>query len=102
MLKGAQGMESLLGELREYWSANERRLEKRVSVDSRLVLERAREFVHIAMEESGATVTNDPLPTIMAEEVPLVTLFQNLIGNAIKYRRPDEPPRIHVVSPTNR
>ena len=34
----------------------------------------------------------------MAEEVPLAILFQNLIGNAIKYRRPGEPPSIHVSS----
>jgi light-regulated signal transduction histidine kinase (bacteriophytochrome) len=73
---------------------NERRLEKRVPVDSDFVLERAHRSLHIAIEESGATVNHDPLPTIMAEEVPLAILFQNLIGNGIKYRRPGEPPSI--------
>ncbi|HZQ18276.1 MAG TPA: chemotaxis protein CheB [Terriglobales bacterium] len=97
-LEGAQRMRSLLRELREYWSVNERRLEKRVPLNSDLVLESARESLHIAIEESGATVSHDPLPTIMAEEVPLAILFQNLIGNAIKYRRPGEPPSIHVSS----
>jgi light-regulated signal transduction histidine kinase (bacteriophytochrome) len=100
-LEGAQRMRSLLGELREYWSVNERRLEKRVPVESDLVLERAHQSLHIAIEESGATVNHDPLPTIMAEEVPLAILFQNLIGNAIKYRRPGEPPSIHVSSQKN-
>lgn len=97
-LEGAQRMRSLLEELREYWSVNKRRLEKRVPVDSDLVLERAHQSLHVAIEESGATVNHDPLPTIMAEEVPLAILFQNLIGNGIKYRRRGEPPSIHVSS----
>ncbi len=97
-LEGAQRMKSLLEDLREYWSVNGRRLERRVPVESHLVLERARQSLHAAIKESGATVTNDPLPTTMTDEVPLATLFQNLIGNAIKYGRPGEPPCIHVSS----
>src|SRR5205814_8628502 len=42
-----------------------------------------------------ATVTHDPLPTIQADGVLIRQLFQNLIENAIKYRR-QEPPRIHL------
>jgi Bacteriophytochrome (light-regulated signal transduction histidine kinase) len=49
----------------------------------------------IAVEESGATVTHDKLPTEVADEMQMVQLFQNLIGNAIKFRR-CEGPRIHV------
>jgi two-component system, chemotaxis family, sensor kinase Cph1 len=49
----------------------------------------------IPLEESGATVTHDPLPTILVDEGQLVQLFQNLIGNAIKYRS-EKPPRVHV------
>ncbi len=48
-----------------------------------------------ALEESGAQVTHDPLPLVLADETQLVQLFQNLIGNAIKYRR-DVAPVIHV------
>ena len=48
-----------------------------------------------AIKESGARVTNDPLPIIMIDEIQLVQVFQNLIGNAIKYREV-EPPRVHV------
>ena len=40
-----------------------------------------------AIAESGAIVTSDPLPTVVAEEVMLMQLFQNLISNSIKYRR---------------
>ncbi|MEO8127608.1 MAG: ATP-binding protein, partial [Bryobacteraceae bacterium] len=49
-----------------------------------------------AIEESGATVTHDPLPTIRVDRGQMIRLFQNLIGNALKYRRPDVPPKVHV------
>jgi light-regulated signal transduction histidine kinase (bacteriophytochrome) len=47
------------------------------------------------IEGAGAKITHDPLPTIMAEETPLTLLFQNLIGNAIKYHRNGVPPQVH-------
>lgn len=46
--------------------------------------------------ESGAVVTTDDLPSVRADPAQWVQLFTNLIGNAIKYRRPEELPRIHV------
>ena len=48
-----------------------------------------------AISDSQATVTFDPLPTLKIDENQIVQLFQNLIGNAIKFRR-TEPPRIHI------
>ena len=47
------------------------------------------------IEESGATVTCDSLPTVQGDETQLVQLFQNLIGNGIKFRG-DRPPQIHI------
>jgi len=47
------------------------------------------------IEESGAIITRDPLPTLPADASQLGSVFQNLIGNAIKYHG-DQPPRIHV------
>lgn len=49
----------------------------------------------MSVEESGAVVTRDPLPTIPGDASQLGQLFQNLIGNAIKFRG-DHPPRIHL------
>jgi PAS domain S-box-containing protein len=49
-----------------------------------------------AIEESGAIVTHDPLPTLQVDRGQMVRLFQNLVGNAVKYRQPDQPPKVHV------
>jgi PAS domain S-box-containing protein len=48
-----------------------------------------------AIEQSAALVTHDPLPTVIADETQLVQLFQNLVGNAIKYQRSGIP-RVHI------
>lgn len=64
-------------------------------VPAERILETALANLKIAIDESRATVTTDPLPTVQADEMQLLELFQNLIGNAIKYRG-DDPPRIHI------
>lgn len=48
-----------------------------------------------AIEESGASITFDPLPTVTADRTQMVQVFQNLIGNAVKFRA-EEAPQIHV------
>ncbi len=93
---GARQMETLLSDLREYWSVNEHKIEHLGPIDCRLVLERALAYLEVPIEESSAVVTHDALPMVIAEEFPLTLLFQNLIGNAIKYHRPEVPPRIHL------
>lgn len=51
-----------------------------------------------AIAESGATVTADSLPLVRVHQIQLQQLFQNLIGNAIKYHRPGTPPVVHVTA----
>jgi len=48
------------------------------------------------LEEAGASITHDPLPTVSGDAGQLAQLFQNLIGNSLKYRKPDTTPAIHV------
>ena len=48
------------------------------------------------IDETQAVVTHDPLPTMQADQGQMVRLFQNLVGNALKYRKADTPPAIHV------
>jgi PAS domain S-box-containing protein len=52
------------------------------------------------VEQSGAVITHDALPAIKTDEAQLTQIFQNLVGNAIKYRRA-ESPQVHVSASKN-
>lgn len=56
-------------------------------VEAGRIAEMAVENLKRSVEESGAVVTIEPLPTVAADEMQLLALFQNLIGNALKFRR---------------
>ena len=60
-------------------------------------LRRAIGNLRAGIEEAGAAITYDALPTVQADELQLSQLFQNLIGNALKFRSTSVP-RIHVSS----
>ncbi len=94
-VEGALRIEALLKALLAYWEVTEREPDSFASIDCGAVLADALLNLHTAIAESGAIVTSDPLPTVVAEEVMLLQLFQNLISNSIKYRGA-ETPRIHV------
>ena len=51
--------------------------------------------LQVVIQESAARVTHDSLPTVMADDVQLGQLFQNLIGNALKYRNGNAP-AVHI------
>ncbi len=68
--------------------------------DCETALQQSLNNLKVAIEENGVIVTRDPLPTVMADSPQLVQLFQNLIGNAIKFRG-NEPPRVHVSANRN-
>jgi PAS domain S-box-containing protein len=56
--------------------------------------------LRVTIEQSGAVVTHDPLPTLRTDDTQLAQVFQNLVGNAIKYRSA-EVPHIHISVTTN-
>jgi PAS domain S-box-containing protein len=56
------------------------------------------EDLELEAEEKGATITVDPLPKVKGHKRQLQQLFQNLIGNALKYTRPGIPPAITITS----
>jgi PAS domain S-box-containing protein len=94
-VEGALRIEALLRALLAYWEISGREHDSFASIDCGAVLAKALLNLQAAIAESGAIVTSDPLPTVVAEEVMLIQLFQNLISNSIKYRG-EETPRIHV------
>jgi len=63
--------------------------------DCEAVFEQVIANLKTAIEESGAVMTYDALPAVMADDAQLGRLFQNLIENAIKFRN-EAPPHIHV------
>jgi len=67
-------------------------------VDCNKVLEAVLQSCRAAIEESGTVVKAGALPTLPADELQLVQLFQNLVLNAIKYRKPNEAPHIRIAA----
>jgi len=66
-------------------------------VDANDVLRTSLAILRAGIEESGAAITNEELPCVHMHEFQLDQLFQNLIGNAIRYRA-QEPSRIHIAA----
>ncbi len=93
---GSKRMKNLIRDLLEYSQVGKgsKEFEK---TDCLEVLCDALDNLKVAIEEKGAIITHDPLPVIMGDKVKLVQVFQNLIGNAIKFTK-DKPPRIHISS----
>jgi len=95
---GATRMEQLVRDLLAYTraSAVEQFEQSDETVDADDALKAALANLCGAIEETGATVTAEPLPTVQAHALHLQQLFQNTIGNAVKYRSPDRVPAVHV------
>jgi PAS domain S-box-containing protein len=91
---GAARMHALIKGLLDYSRVNTDGAPFRPT-DCQVVLDHALADLQASIEESGATVTYDPLPTVMADAAQLGRVFQNLVGNAIKFRS-DRPPEIHI------
>jgi len=91
---GAVRMQRLINDLLEF-SRVSTRGKALQPVDVTRVLGTVRANLSVAIQDAGALVTNDDLPTVMADETQLVQLLQNLIGNAIKFRG-RERPHVHV------
>jgi PAS domain S-box-containing protein len=92
---GAQRMSALIHDLLAYSRVNSRGGEL-APTDAEAAFDLALQNLHMAIEQSGAAVTHDPLPEVRASKAQLVQLFQNLVGNAIKYRAADRPAQVHV------
>lgn len=94
-IDGISRMRSFINDLLEYSRAGAKTGEF-TPVDCNEIVDSAVKNLRMEIEAAGAVVTHDPMPTVAADGGQLVQLFQNLIGNAIKFRREGEPPRVHV------
>ena len=96
---GCNRMQGLIQDLLAYSRAgtNEKKLRE---VSSENALQKALINLRAAITQSGAVVTHDALPAITTDETQFTQILQNLVGNAIKYRRA-EVPRVHVSAARN-
>jgi two-component system sensor kinase len=94
VLDGAQRMRTLISDLLTY-SRVGRRGRPFQPTDCNAVLDLALSNLKLTIEETGAVVTRTPLPEVLGDPTQLLQLFQNLLGNAIKFRKA-QPPHVDI------
>jgi PAS domain S-box-containing protein len=94
---GAQRMRRIILDLLNYSRMNQQELE-REEVDLNMLLEDIIKLDQSAISESNASISWDDLPTVNAARTPIRQVFENLINNGIKYRKPDEDPEITITA----
>ncbi len=92
---GASRMEMLVRDLLSYTQVAKFEMPE-VAVDAEKALKSSLANLSSVIQEAGADITSDPLPSVRMHCTHLEQLFQNLIGNAIKYRSQYRSPRLHV------
>jgi PAS domain S-box-containing protein len=96
---GASRMQRLIQDLLAYSRVGTKGNEL-LNVSSEHALQQALVNLRGAIDDSGALVSHDPLPTVMADETQLTQLFQNLVGNGIKYQSLGIP-KVHISAAKN-
>ncbi len=96
---GASRMQRLIQDLLAYSRVGTKGRDL-VEISSEEALGQALINLRVAIEDKGALVTHDPLPDVVADDMQLIQLFQNLIGNAIKYQSSGIP-KVHISAARN-
>jgi PAS domain S-box-containing protein len=94
VVEGAKRMHQLINDLLAFARLGSQGQNFKLT-DCEAVLEQAQSNLQIALKESGAKLTHDPLPKLMADPSQLSQLFQNLLDNAVKFRS-EKPLQVHV------
>jgi light-regulated signal transduction histidine kinase (bacteriophytochrome) len=92
---GANRMQKLIQDLLTYSRVTTRGLPMEI-FDAHDALGEAIWNLNMQIQDANALISNDELPSIKGDKTQLVVVFQNLIGNAIKFKNPDVPPRVHI------
>lgn len=101
IVDGSQRMHALIEDLLSYSQVGHKPDSLQI-VDLNSVLSWALENLRDGIAQSGAQITSDPLPSVVGDEAQLGQVFQNLIGNAIKYARPGARPAVHISATRDR
>lgn len=94
-VEGVSLMQTLIDDVLAYSKVDLKGIERELTSVER-ALNQALGNLRGRLTETGAEITHDEMPTIVADGTQLMQLFQNLIGNAIKFKQQDVPPKIHV------
>jgi light-regulated signal transduction histidine kinase (bacteriophytochrome) len=95
MVDGAKRMKALIEDVLAYSRTGNPESHRFGRVEMADALKTALVNLQVPIDETSAVITSSDMPVVRGDEIQMVRLFQNLIGNAIKYRS-DQPPRIHV------
>jgi signal transduction histidine kinase/ABC-type uncharacterized transport system substrate-binding protein len=93
---GANRMKTLINDLLTFSRVGTRG-KPLTPTDCETLLSQTLSDLKVSIEDSGAVITHDTLPTVMVDGSQLAQVFQNLIGNAIKFRG-EAPPRVHIAA----
>lgn len=88
-------MKQMILDLLEYSRVGTKQEQYR-SVDMESILNNVTANLNDLIKRNHAEITHDPLPVVSGDKSQLLLLFQNLISNAIKFKKESEPPRIHI------
>jgi PAS domain S-box-containing protein len=95
IVNGSKRMGTLIQDLLSY-ARVQTEIDRPTSYSLDQDLESALSQLQALIDTTHAVVTHDPLPTIQVDQGQMVRLFQNLVGNAVKYAKPGVPPSIHL------
>jgi len=99
-LDGVKRMERLINDLLTYSRVGTQGKPFEL-IDCETALSQALANLEGVIQQNGVVVTHDPLPCVMGDLSQLTQLFQNLIGNAIKFRNKEKTPHIHISATLN-
>jgi PAS domain S-box-containing protein len=95
IVDGTKQMDQIIHDLLAY-SRVQTKAQEFGLIDTNKALDQALSNLHSSIRESGAIITRDPLPEIYADGTQITQVFQNLIGNALKFQKPGITPVIHI------
>lgn len=95
IMSETEHMQELIKGLLEYAQIEKRTELPKEEANCQKLLKRVLKNLSMKIKETNAQITHDKMPTVIGYTIPLVQLFQNLIGNALKYCR-STPPKIHI------